>query len=114
MAAAQATQMTTEVSVHEDEIVGAMVRARVRPAIIHAYKRTGLWITEVNRAVHSEEDLAAWDAAIDEYEQEHQKEPVDERDTIDTGVDPSDRCGLDEVPPIREETGEGQPVGDGL
>ncbi len=69
LAAAAATQVPVEAAeFSQDETAAAMGRAGVWPAVIHAYKKTGLWITEINRAVHSPEDLAAWDSAIDEYE----------------------------------------------
>ena len=69
LAAAATTQVPVEaVESSQDEIAAAMERAGVRPAVVRAYKKTGLWITEINRGVHSLEDLAAWDSAIDEYE----------------------------------------------
>ena len=52
--------------------IEAMQRAGVRPAIVHAYEKTGLWITDVNRGVQSAKDLDAWDSAIDEHNAAHE------------------------------------------
>lgn len=51
--------------------VESMLRMGVEPAKIHAYRKTGLWIVPQNRVVHTPEELAGWDAAIQEYEDGH-------------------------------------------
>ena len=41
--------------------------ANVRPEIIYAYQKTGRLVTEENSQLLSAEELAEWDAAVDEY-----------------------------------------------
>lgn len=56
----------------EAEMVQAMKKAGVDPAIIYAFEKTGgLLVTEQNQHLISEADLDAWQAAIDEYEARH-------------------------------------------
>lgn len=56
----------------EFQMVQAMKKAGVDPAFIYAYERTGgLLVTEENQHLISDKDLAAWQAAIDEYEATH-------------------------------------------
>lgn len=43
------------------------------PALIYAHEKTGWHITEENRFLLSDEDLAEWDAAIEEYQRKHRK-----------------------------------------
>lgn len=50
-------------------MVTAMEAADVDGALIHAYRRTGMLITEFNLRRCSAEDLARWQAAIEEYEE---------------------------------------------
>ncbi len=50
-------------------MVEAMVEAGVEPARIYAYRKTGLIVTEENLHLLSEQDLAEWEAAIQEYEE---------------------------------------------
>ena len=51
-----------------DELAFTMVRAGFDPAIIYAFRKTGLIVTEMNKGKLLPEDLAEWHAAIDEYE----------------------------------------------
>ena len=51
----------------EAEVAAAMKAAGVAPDLIHAFVRTGMIVTEDNLDVWSKEDLAEWDAAIEEY-----------------------------------------------
>ena len=52
-----------------------MKAAGIDPAIIHAFEKTdGLLVTEENKHLISDKDLAAWDAAIREYEEQPQDE----------------------------------------
>ena len=53
----------------ETEMLSAMEAAEIDPALIHAYRRTGMLVTEANRDQWSQEDLAEWYAALDEYEE---------------------------------------------
>lgn len=52
----------------EAMMVEGMKEAGMDPAIIYAFEKTGLLVTEQNQHLISEEDLAEWGAAIDEYE----------------------------------------------
>ena len=51
-----------------DELAFTMVRAGIDPALIYAFRKTGLIVTEANEGKLLPEDLAEWHAAIDEYE----------------------------------------------
>ena len=51
----------------EHFMVEAMKEAGVDPAIIHAFVETGLLVSEENQHLISDDDLADWQAAIDEY-----------------------------------------------
>jgi hypothetical protein len=51
-----------------EESTEAMVAAGIRPEIIYAHRKTGgLIVTEENLEKLSAEDIAEWEAAIDEY-----------------------------------------------
>jgi hypothetical protein len=50
------------------QAVEIMQRAGIDPALIYAYRKTGLMVTEDNKSLLSERDLAEWNAAIDEYD----------------------------------------------
>jgi len=51
-----------------EESTEAMVAAGIRPEIIYAHRKTGgLIVTEENQEKLSAEDIAEWEAAIDEY-----------------------------------------------
>lgn len=49
--------------------VEAMQKAGINPALIYAFSRTGLIVTEENLDKLSKADLAEWKAALDEYEE---------------------------------------------
>ena len=49
------------------ETVDAMRRADSRRELIYAYNKTGLMVTEDNRHLLTPNELAEWNAAIDEY-----------------------------------------------
>jgi len=51
--------------------VEAMRAAGIRPALVYAYKRTGLIVTRENRPLISAADLDEWEDAIAEYEETH-------------------------------------------
>ena len=42
--------------------------AGLDPAFIYAFEKTGLLVTQRNQHLIPENDLAEWDAAIEEYE----------------------------------------------
>lgn len=48
-------------------IIAAMEAAGVGAAIIHAYRRTGMLVTEHNVTHCSREELRRWQAALEEY-----------------------------------------------
>jgi hypothetical protein len=55
----------------EAVMVEDMKAAGLDPAFIYAFEKTGLLVTEQNQHLISETDLAAWDAAIREFEEKH-------------------------------------------
>jgi UDP-N-acetylglucosamine transferase subunit ALG13 len=56
----------------EFQMVQAMQKAGIDPAIIYAYEKTGgLLVTEQNQHLISDRDLATWQAAIEEYRATH-------------------------------------------
>jgi hypothetical protein len=60
---------------HPEHLEGMMVEdmkaAGLDPAFIYAFEKTGLLVTEQNQDLIPDEDLAEWDAAIEEYESKH-------------------------------------------
>ncbi len=54
----------------------AMVRAGIEPAMIHAFRKTGLIVTRENKDNLLPEDLAAWNAALDEYDAKSTRTPA--------------------------------------
>ncbi len=61
-------------------MVEAMKKAGLDPAIIYAFEKTGLLVTEENQHLLSEKDLAEWEAAIDAYEAHQGSEKLPEED----------------------------------
>ena len=53
----------------EEDLLRAMTAAGLDPELIYAIQRTGRFVTEENSQWLSEEDLAEWQAAIEEYRQ---------------------------------------------
>ena len=49
-------------------IIAAMEAAGVGAAIVHAYRRTGLLVTEHNVTDCSRDDILRWQAALEDYE----------------------------------------------
>ena len=49
-------------------IIAAMEATGVGAAIIHAYRRTGMLVTELTVGYCSRDDLRRWQAALEEYE----------------------------------------------
>ncbi len=57
----------------EAMMVEEMKGAGLDPAFIYAFEKTGLLVTQQNQHLISDEDLAEWDAALEEYERKHRK-----------------------------------------
>ena len=57
----------------EAMMVEEMKAAGMDPAFIYAFEKTGLLVSEQNQHLISDEDLAEWDAAIEEYEAKQKK-----------------------------------------
>ena len=64
----------------EHFIVESMKKAGVDPAIIYAFEKTGLLVTEVNEHFISDVDLAAWEAAVLEYRAKHGDESEEDEE----------------------------------
>ena len=64
----------------EHFMVQAMKKAGLNPAIVYAFEKTGLLVTEENQNLLSKKDIAEWEAAVLEYEagQEEEELPEDE------------------------------------
>jgi hypothetical protein len=54
-------------------MVEDMKAAGLDPAFIYAFEKTGLLVTEWNKHLIPDEDLADWDAAIEEYERKQRE-----------------------------------------
>jgi hypothetical protein len=61
----------------EAEIVKAMEAAGVNPAVIYAYQRTGLIVSEKNQHLIPDADLVEWQAGIEEYSRLHEDDGDD-------------------------------------
>ena len=55
----------------EHEISQAMKSADIDPAILYAFEETGLMVSEENRDMFSDQQLAEWETAIARYREEH-------------------------------------------
>ena len=55
----------------EHFIVEAMKKAGLDPALIYAFEKTGLMVTEANEHLIPDKDRAEWDAAVLEYRAKH-------------------------------------------
>ena len=53
----------------EFELVKIMKQNGIDGALIYAFEKTGLLVTEENRDLIPEQDLAEWEQAIEEYEE---------------------------------------------
>ena len=62
----------------EHYMVEAMKKAGLHPALIYAFEKTGLLVTEENQHLLPEKDLAEWEAAIDEFEARHAGKEISE------------------------------------
>ena len=61
----------------EHQTVEAMKKARLDPAFIYAFEKTGLLVTEDNQHLIPEKELAEWDAVIEEYERKQRQEKAE-------------------------------------
>ena len=62
----------------EHFMVQAMKKAGLNPAIVYAFEKTGLLVTEENQNLLSKKDIAEWEAAIWEYEaRQEEDEPFE-------------------------------------
>ena len=59
----------------EHFMVEAMKQAGLDPAVIYAFEKTGLLVTEANEHLISDVDRAEWEAAVLEYRAKHGEEP---------------------------------------
>jgi hypothetical protein len=59
----------------EHQLVEAMKRAGIDPALIHAFERTGLLVTEDNQHLIPAKELQAWQAAVADYNAGHDHPP---------------------------------------
>jgi hypothetical protein len=57
----------------EAMIVEDMKAASLDPALVYAFEKTGLLVTQQNQHLIPDADLAQWDAAIEEYQARHRK-----------------------------------------
>lgn len=51
----------------EHEVVQAMKKTGMDPALIYAFEKPGLMVTQQNENLIPEKDLEEWQAAIDEF-----------------------------------------------
>ena len=56
----------------EHFMVEAMKQAGLDPAVIYAFEKTGLIVTEANEHLISDKDRAEWKAAVLEYRAKHE------------------------------------------
>ena len=61
-------------------MVEAMKQAGLDPAMIYAFEKTGMLVTEENQHLLPESDLAEWEAAIEEYDAQQGNEELPEDD----------------------------------
>jgi hypothetical protein len=69
------TPVPFDVKQVSDEIIEAMASVGVDPAIIYAFHRTGFLVTEDNLDFLSPDELAEWQAAIEEYNEKVKGKP---------------------------------------
>ena len=62
----------------EHFIVEAMKQAGLDPAVIYAFEKTGLLVTEANEHLISDRDRAEWEAAVLEYRAKQQHDAPEE------------------------------------
>jgi hypothetical protein len=57
------------------QVIEAMVQVGIDPALIYAYSKTGLMVTDENLASLSRERRGEWEAAIAEYGRKTNEKP---------------------------------------
>ncbi len=62
----------------EHFMVEAMKQAGLDPAIVYAFEKTGMLVTEANEHLISDKDRAEWEAAVGEYRAKQREESADE------------------------------------
>ena len=55
-----------------DVVSGLMAKIGIAPELIYAWEKCGFLVTDMNVDGYSDEDMAEWNAAIDEYKAKHQ------------------------------------------
>ena len=71
----------------EHFMVEAMKQAGLDPAMIYAFEKTGMLVTEENQHLLSESDLDEWEAAIEEYESLQGIDELPEEELLDEDGD---------------------------
>jgi len=71
----------------EHDLSRTMEATGVDPAMVYAFEETGLIVSEENQHLISDQDLAAWQAAIDRYRSEHPHPGVNEPSANDLSSD---------------------------
>ncbi len=51
----------------DEALMNGMIKARIRPELIYAYRRTGRIVNRTGYLNLSPDERAEWDAAIEEY-----------------------------------------------
>ena len=64
----------------EHFMVEGMKQAGLDPAIIYAFEKTGLLVTEANEHLISDKDRAEWEAAVLEYRAKHGDESEEDEE----------------------------------
>ena len=64
----------------EPFMVEAMKQAGLDPAVIYAFEKTGLLVTEANQHLITDVDRAKWEAAVLKYRAKHGNDDPDEED----------------------------------
>jgi hypothetical protein len=60
---------STEAPADKNATALAMFNAGIDRRIVWAYIETGLYITEVNKAAHSQDNLDRWEATLKQYDE---------------------------------------------
>ena len=61
------TPRKLQVEPMEASVVASMRKAGIAPHLIHAYEKTGRLVSESNKHLLTEDELAEWEEAIDDY-----------------------------------------------
>ena len=77
----------------EHFMVEAMKQAGLDPAVIYAFEKTGLLVTEANEHLISDVDRAEWDAAVLEYRAKHGEEPEKDEEMSGSSAEARTQAG---------------------